>query len=177
MCIKNRDPEQLIWPFTSCCTAHPWVMHAVTAHLPVTQLQPRFNGSGPLHESGFVPRWAHPRSPSQALSPPAGVLHNESLWIRSTSANPSANFLTVMFVYRGIAALLGMFFEAVARVCVPACESLYNIWMWGSVDPGLEASDWRDPSSDVNCDCVCLNGCVRSWCGESTSLGTDLVDL
>lgn len=68
-------------------------MHAATAHLPVTQLQPWFNCSGPLHESGFVPRRARPWSPSQALSPPAGVLHNESvLWIRSTSANPSAVF-------------------------------------------------------------------------------------
>lgn len=64
---------------------------------------------------GFVPWWAHPRSPSRARSLPAGELHGESLqWIRSTSAQPRAALLT--------------------HVCAPGHCVLWGcgtcVWLW-----------------------------------------------
>lgn len=78
---------------------------------------------------GFVPWWAHPRSPSWARSLPAGELHDESLqWIRSTSAQPRAALLT--------------------HVCAPGRCVLWGcgtcVWLW--VCPRvsyLDVKRWR----------------------------------
>lgn len=173
MCIKK------IGTWNTCCDPSPvaaqnspgWCMQLQRISL-LHSCSPGSTAVVPCTSRGFVPWWAHPWSPSQALSPPVGVLYNESvLWIRSASANPSAVFSYSYVCVQGRCdSTRHAFWFCLTCVCLPVCESLHNIWLWGSVDPEgwKPVTEGIPPVTLTVIVSVCLNGCVRLWCGESS---------